>query len=80
MLNKLIITKFWRMAKKRVTFTIDEDLDKKIHHLQADFISKSSKSWSYSSVLSMIINEGIRALNQKTKNVREENVPKKHTN
>lgn len=68
------------MAKKRVTVTIDKDLDEKIHRLQADFISKSSRNWSYSSVMSVIINEGIKTLNHKTKNVREDSAPKKHTN
>lgn len=72
MLNKLITTKFLQMVKKRVTFTIDKELDEKIHRLQADFISKSSRSWSYSSVLSMVIDEGIRTLNHKTKNMMEE--------
>lgn len=76
MLNKLIVTKFWQMAKKRVTVTIDKDLDEKIHRIQADFISKSSRSWSYSSVLSVIIDEGIKTLNHKTKNLKEEKTPK----
>ncbi len=80
MLNKLITAMFWQMAKKRVTVTIDKDLDEKIHRLQADFISKSSRNWSYSSVMSVIINEGIKTLNHKTKNVKEESTSKKHAN
>lgn len=66
------------MAKKRVTVTIDKELDEKIHHIQAEFISKSSRSWSYSSVLSVIIDEGIKTLNHKTKNVKEEKHSQKH--
>jgi hypothetical protein len=65
------------MVKKRVTVTIDKELDEKIHHLQADFISKSSKSWSYSSVLGIVIDEGIKTLNHKTRNLKDENRSKK---
>ncbi|MBI5697392.1 MAG: hypothetical protein HZC29_02620 [Thaumarchaeota archaeon] len=53
------------MAKKRITFTIDEDLDKKIRHLQVDLISRTNQGWSYSSVLSVIIEEGLKVLSTK---------------
>jgi hypothetical protein len=53
------------LAKKRITFTIDEDLDKKIRHLQVDLISKTNQGWSYSSVLSVIIEEGLKVLSTK---------------
>jgi hypothetical protein len=80
MLNKLITTKFWQMAKKRVTITIDKEIDEKIHRLQAEFISKSSRNWSFSSVLSVIIEEGMKTLNNKTKNLKEEKRLQRHTN
>jgi hypothetical protein len=79
MLNKLITTRFWQMAKKRVTVTIDKEIDEKIHRLQAEFISKSGRGWSYSSVLSVVIDEGMKTLNQKTKNMKEEKHSQKHT-
>ena len=78
MLNKLITTKFWQMVKKRVTITIDEEIDEKIHRLQAEFISKSNRNWSFSSVLSVIIEEGLKTLSNKTKNVKEEKHTKTH--
>jgi len=53
------------LAKKRITFTIDEDLDKKIRHLQVDLISRTNQGWSYSSVLSVIIEEGLKVLSTK---------------
>jgi hypothetical protein len=53
------------MTKKRITFTIDEDLDKKIRHLQVDLMSKTNHGWSYSSVLSVILEEGLKILSTK---------------
>ena len=60
-----------RMVKKRVTITIDKEFDEKIRQMQVDFITRSNKSWSYSSVLSVVIGEGIMALNQKAKSVKD---------
>lgn len=77
MLNKQITTKIRRMVKKRVTITIDKEFDEKIRQLQVDFITKSNKSWSYSSVLSVVIGEGIVALSQKTKSSKDEKSSKK---
>ncbi|HEY8109354.1 MAG TPA: hypothetical protein VIG05_00610 [Candidatus Nitrosotenuis sp.] len=68
------------MAKKRVTITIDKEIDEKIHRLQAEFISKSSRNWSFSSVLSVIIEEGMKTLNNKTKNLKEEKRLQRHAN
>lgn len=77
MLNKQITTKIRRMVKKRVTVTIDREFDEKIRQMQVDFITKSNKSWSYSSVLSMIIGEGIMALNQRPKSAKNEKASRK---
>lgn len=59
------------MVKKRVTITIDKEIDEKIRQLQIEFITKSNRAWSYSSVLSLVIDEGMKILNHK-KNVKEE--------
>ncbi|HXG74832.1 MAG TPA: hypothetical protein VNK44_08470 [Candidatus Nitrosotenuis sp.] len=53
------------MAKKRVTFTLDEDLDKKIRQLQINLISSTNQGWSYSSVLGIVIDEGLKAVTPK---------------
>ncbi|MFN3654802.1 MAG: hypothetical protein ACK4TO_05695 [Candidatus Nitrosotenuis sp.] len=53
------------MAKKRVTFTLDEDLDKKIRQLQISLISATNQGWSYSSVLGIVIDEGLKAVTPK---------------
>jgi hypothetical protein len=53
------------LAKKRITFTIDEELDKKIRHLQVELISKTNHGWSYSSILSVVLEEGLKILSTK---------------
>ncbi|HWP78358.1 MAG: hypothetical protein AB1299_02760 [Thermoproteota archaeon] len=53
------------MAKKRVTFTLDEDLDKKIRQLQISLISSTNQGWSYSSVLGIVIDEGLKVVTPK---------------
>ncbi|MFM8659160.1 MAG: hypothetical protein ACKOCQ_04405 [Candidatus Nitrosotenuis sp.] len=53
------------MAKKRITFTLDEDYDKKIRALQVKLISETNHGWSYSAVLSEIIDEGLKTLSTK---------------
>ncbi|WP_205099614.1 hypothetical protein [Candidatus Nitrosotenuis uzonensis] len=53
------------LTKKRVTFTIDKELDKKIRHLQVDLITSANRGWSYSAVLEMLIEEGLKGFNAK---------------
>lgn len=53
-------------TKKRVTFTIDKELDKKIRHLQVELISSTNRGWSYSAVLDVIIEEGLKDFTKKT--------------
>lgn len=67
------------MVKKRVTITLDKEFDEKIRQLQVDLITKSNKSWSYSSVLSVVIGEGLRSLSHKTKGAKDEKPSKKHS-
>ncbi|WP_048196349.1 hypothetical protein [Candidatus Nitrosotenuis uzonensis] len=53
------------LTKKRVTFTIDKELDKKIRQLQVDLITSTNRGWSYSAVLEMLIEEGLKGFNAK---------------
>jgi hypothetical protein len=53
------------LSKKRITFTLDEDLDKKIRRLQVDLITSTNEGWSYSSVLGILIDEGLKSVNPK---------------
>jgi hypothetical protein len=54
-----------KLPKKRVTFTLDEDLDKKIRNLQVGLITTTNQGWSYSAVLGIIIEEGLKAVSVK---------------
>ena len=45
---------------KRVTVMISEDLDKKLHMLQAKRIQNTNKSISYSQILNECIREGLK--------------------
>lgn len=74
------MTKLTHMVKKRVTITIDKELDEKIRHLQVSLITNTNKNWSYSSVLSLIIDEGMKVSNHKTKSPRQEKLFQKHSN
>ncbi len=47
------------MSKKRITVTLDEDLDRKIRALQVSLISSTQRGWSYSSVLTILVKEGL---------------------
>jgi hypothetical protein len=49
------------LAKKRITFTVDADLDKKIRSLQVGLITTTNQGWSYSSVLGLVLEEGLKA-------------------
>lgn len=53
------------MAKKRVTFTVDKDLDKKIRQLQVELITATNRGWSYSAVLDALIGEGLRTFSKR---------------
>ena len=54
------------MPKKAITVTLDEKLDKKIRNLQAKIIEKSKVNWSYSSVVGMLIEEGMKSFSPKS--------------
>ncbi|MEM3065123.1 MAG: hypothetical protein QW177_07110 [Candidatus Nitrosotenuis sp.] len=47
------------LPKKRITITLDEELDRKIRNLQVRFISSTQKGWSYSKVLTALVKNGL---------------------
>lgn len=49
------------MTKKRITVTIDEELARKVRNMQVRLISSTQEGWSYSSVLGMLIKEGLES-------------------
>lgn len=48
-----------QLSKKRVTFTIDEELDRMIRNLQVILISSTQRGWSYSAVLEILVKNGL---------------------
>ena len=54
-----------KLAKKRITFTLDEDLDKKIRGLQVSLITATNEGWSYSAALELVIEEGLKSVSAK---------------
>ena len=46
---------------KRITIMVKDDLDKKVRQTQAKLISKYSKNFSYSRVMSMLVKKGLKA-------------------
>lgn len=49
------------MVKKPVTITIDLDQDKKLRLLQSKLISSTNSNWSYSKVLDIVLDEGLKS-------------------
>ncbi len=49
------------LKKRRITITINSDLEMKVRALQAEIISQTSRSTSFSSVLNEILNEAFKA-------------------
>ena len=47
------------MAKRKTSINLDEELERKIRKLQADLISTTKIYWTYSSVLKMILENGL---------------------
>ena len=46
--------------KKPVTITIETETDKKLRSIQAWLISNTNKNWSYSSIIHLLIDEGMK--------------------
>ena len=45
---------------ERITIMLDTEITKKIRSLQADLIKKHTKNFSFSRVLSMVIEKGLK--------------------
>ena len=51
--------------KTSVGTTIDEDLIKKIRKLQSQMIVKTNEQWSFSKILNMALEDGLREFKKK---------------
>ena len=47
------------MAKRKSSINLDEEVEKKIRKLQAELIETTQMNWTYSSVLSLILENGL---------------------
>ena len=49
------------LTKSIITVTIEDALGKKIRLIQSQLLSKTNSNWSYSKVVSIILEEGLRS-------------------
>ena len=53
------------MAKRKSSINIDSEIEEQIRQLQAELIATTKINWSYSSVLSIILENGLKDFNLK---------------
>ena len=53
------------MAKRKSSINIDSEIEEQIRQLQAELIATTKINWSYSSVLSIILKNGLKDFNLK---------------
>ena len=55
------------MTKRKTTINLDEEIESQIRHLQEELIATSKINWSYSSVLTLLLENGLKNINLKNK-------------
>ena len=55
------------MAKRKSSINIDSEIEEQIRSLQAELIANTKINWTYSSVLSLILENGLKDFDLKTK-------------
>ena len=53
------------MAKRKSSINIDSEIEEQIRQLQAELVAITKINWSYSSVLSIILENGLKDFNLK---------------
>ena len=53
------------MAKRKSSINIDSEIETQIRQLQSELIATTKINWSYSSVLSIILENGLKDFNLK---------------
>ena len=53
------------MAKRKSSINIDEEIDSLVRQLQRELIATTKINWSYSSVLTLLIENGLKHVNLK---------------
>ena len=57
------------MVKRKSSINIDSDIEAQVRQLQAELIASTKINWTYSSVLSIILENGLKDFNLKSKDV-----------
>ena len=53
------------MARRKSSINIDEDIESQIRQLQSELIATTKINWTYSSVLSLLLENGLKDFNLK---------------
>ena len=62
------------MAKRKSSVNIDDEIDSLVRQLQEELIATTKINWSYSSVLILLLENGLKHINLKN----QENLKKLH--
>lgn len=55
------------MARRKSSINIDEEIESQIRQLQSELIATTKINWTYSSVLTLILENGLKDFNLKSK-------------
>ena len=62
------------MARRKSSINIDEEIESQIRQLQSELIATTKINWTYSSVLTLILENGLNDFNLKNKNADLESI------
>ena len=57
------------MKKRKISINIDKEIESKIYKLQADLIGTTKKKLTYSTVIDIILEVGLKNLKKKSKSI-----------
>ncbi len=57
-----------KMVKRKSSINIDSEIESQIRQLQAELIATTKINWTYSSILTLILENGLKDFNLKSKN------------
>jgi len=56
------------MVKRKSSINIDSEIESQIRQLQAELIATTKINWTYSSILTLILENGLKDFDLKSKN------------
>ena len=57
------------MARRKSSINIDSEIESQIRQLQSELIATTKINWTYSSVLSLLLENGLKDFNLKNKKI-----------